>query len=109
MSAWKVIYAPKVKIDIMSFDKSQRDQIQRAIDKVSQNPLPNTEGGYGKPLGNTNETALAGCLKIKLRRIGVRVVYRLKRTERGMEIIVVGIRSDNEVYKTAAERLKEMP
>ena len=109
MNPWYVVYTPEAKQDFLSFDKSQRIQIQKAVDKVSKNPRPNTEGGYGKPLGNKSGTDLSGCLKIKLLRIGIRIVYRLKRTERGMEIIVVGVRSDDEVYSIAAERLKNMP
>ncbi len=71
---------------------------------MSQNPLPNTEGGYGKPLHGP----LAGCLKIKLLRLGVRVVYRLRRAERGMEVIVVGVRSGGEAYADAAERVRRL-
>ena len=108
MTAWKVTYISEARNELLDFDKSQRIQIQKAISKVSQNPLPYTEGGYGKPLSNTNNSKLAGCLKIKLRRIGVRVVYRLQRSEYGMEIIVIGIRSDDEVYAIAMERLKNM-
>ena len=76
--------------------------------KVSRNPLPASEGGYGKPLGNKSGINLTGCLKIKLLRLGIRIVYRLKRTEHGMQIIVVGVRADNEVYRIADERLKNM-
>ncbi|MBP5200396.1 MAG: type II toxin-antitoxin system RelE/ParE family toxin [Schwartzia sp.] len=107
MSAWKVFYTPEARKDVLSFDKSQRNQILKAIDRVSKNPLPDTEGGYGKPLGNRKSINLAGCLKIKLRRLGIRIVYHLERTEKGMEIIVVGIRADDEVYRIAAERLKK--
>jgi len=35
----------------------------KGIFKVSQNPLPNTEGGYGKPLGNHSGVNLTACLK----------------------------------------------
>ncbi|WP_242843551.1 AbrB/MazE/SpoVT family DNA-binding domain-containing protein [Thermincola ferriacetica] len=31
------------------FHHSQRLQVLKAIDKVSDNPLPQNEGGYGKP------------------------------------------------------------
>ena len=48
---------------------------------------------------------LTNLLKIKLRGLGYRVVYQLKRTETTMEIIVVGVRADEEVYRMAYERL----
>lgn len=40
-----------------------------------------------------------------MRGIGYRVVYQLKRTEKSMEIIVVGVRADEEVYQLAFERV----
>ena len=54
-------------------------QVLKAIEKVSQNPLPNYEGGYGKPLGNRVASQLAGYYKIKLRKSGLRVVYSIVR------------------------------
>ena len=104
---WKIILSDDAKADMRSLDGSQREEVFRSIKKVSQNPLPYTEGGYGKPLGNKSGENLTGCFKIKLRRLGIRVVYLLERTERGMEIIVVGVRSDSEVYDTAFERMKK--
>lgn len=71
---------------------------------MQQNPLPADENGYGKPLGNQNGNNLAGFLKIKLRAAGLRVVYKLQRTENSMLVIVIGIRSDEEVYDIAQKR-----
>ncbi len=34
-------------------------------------------------------------------------IYRLIRTEHGMEIIVIGARADSEVYEEAVKRLKQ--
>jgi mRNA interferase RelE/StbE len=65
------------------------------------------EGGYGKPLGNKGGTDLTGFLKIKLRGSGLRVVYKLVRTESEMLIVVVGARADDEVYETAEQRVKK--
>ena len=66
-----------------------------------------SEGGYGKPLGNRNGANLTGFLKIKLRGAGLRVVYKLVRTESEMLIVVVGARADDEVYETAEQRTKK--
>ena len=67
-------------------------------------PLPVTEGGYGKPLGNKHGNHLAGLLKIKLRGAGIRVVYKLIRTESEMLVVVIGVRADDEVYEIAERR-----
>ena len=48
----------------------------KGIAKVSENPLPSSQGGYGKPLRNANRAHLAGLCKIKFRDLGIRVVYK---------------------------------
>ncbi len=52
---------------LRSLAGNQRILVARAIKKVSANPLPAIEGGYGKLLGNNGRTTLAGLMKIKLR------------------------------------------
>ena len=101
MAEWQIRYFREAKKDLARLDHSQQILVTKAIRKVSQNPLPQTEGGYGKPLRG----ALANLLKIKLRDAGLRVVYRLVRTEHAMQIIVISIRSDDTVYKLAEQRL----
>ena len=41
--------------------------VTKALLRVSQNPLPANEGGYGKALGNHTANKLSGLLKIKLK------------------------------------------
>ena len=65
------------------------------------------EGGLGKPLGNRGGTDLSGFLKIKLKAAGLRVVYKLIRTETEMLIVVIGARADDDVYKTAQKRAEK--
>ena len=48
-----------------------------------------------------------GLLKIKLKKLGLRIVYKLVRQDDVMKIIVISLRSDNEVYETAAKRISE--
>ena len=71
---------------------------------VVQNPVSIYEGGYGKPLGSKSGTDLSGLLKIKLRDAGLRIVYKLVRTETSMLVIVIGARADDAVYKIAEKR-----
>ena len=105
MSKWEIIYHPKALADLRALDGSQVIQVKKAIKKVSQNPLPDSEGGLGKPLGNHNGLKLAGLLKIKLKKLGIRVVYRLIRTDDKMVILIIGMRSEEEVYEEAKNRM----
>jgi mRNA interferase RelE/StbE len=72
--AWAVIYTREAKQDLQNLDHSQRLPVLKAIQKVADNPLPRSEGGYGKPLGNHASFRLAGYLKITLMALGLRVV-----------------------------------
>lgn len=97
---WNVFYTKDSKKDLLKLDNSQRKQVLKAIDKVSKNPLPSPDG-YGKPLGNKGNNNLTNCYKIKLRGLGIRVVYNdiMKR-------IVISVREDSLVYDIASERIK---
>lgn len=90
--------------DIDKMDGSIRIQVLAGIRKVSKNPLPKNEGGYGTPLGNKDGNNLTGFFKIKFRDISIRVVYTLVRSEQVMNIIVVSDREDNKSYKLAQKR-----
>ena len=105
--SWHINYWIEAEKDLAGLDNFHRAMVTKAIDKVSQNPLPQSEGGYGKPLGNKNNINLTGCYKIKLRDAGIRIVYRLQRTEHGMEIVIIGMRESAEVYDLAAKRIEK--
>ena len=79
----------------------------KGISKVAKNPLPTDEGGYGKPLDNKHGINLSGLLKIKLLKLGIRIVYDLKRDEKGMRIIIIGVRADYDVYELAEKRIQK--
>ena len=102
---WQLTYLPEAEKDLKALDGSQQILVRKAIKKVMQNPLPAEEQGYGKPLGNLASTKLAGFLKIKLKSAGIRVVYRLIRTETTMLVIVIEARADEEVYEIAQKRI----
>ena len=103
---WEILYTDEAKEDLGHLDGSQRKTVIKAIRKVSRNPLPANEGGYGKPLGNKHGSDLTGLCKIKLVKEGIRVVYALIRTETAMKIIVIAARADDEVYEIAAQRIQ---
>lgn len=104
---WSVVYLSEARDDLAALDGSQAKLVRKAIQKVSENPLPVSEGGYGKPLGNQRGTRLAGLMKVKLRGAGLRVVYKLIRTESQMLIVVIGAREDEEVYGLARKRAEK--
>ena len=106
MIVWAIEYTKEAESDLESLDHSQQLQVLKAIDKVSENPLPNSEGGYGKPLGNHMSANLTGYLKIKLSKLGLRVVYGLVRDKNMMRIIIISVRDDDAVYKMAKKRIK---
>ncbi len=101
---WRIKYIEPAYKDLKRLDNSQRLLVLKAIEKVSENPLPTTMGGYGKPLGNKGHSNLTGFMKIKIRGSGLRIVYDLIMTDRQMRIIVISIRADSEVYKIALGR-----
>ena len=100
-------YSDEAQKDLNTFNKFQIEQITKAIRKVVKNPLPQNEGGFGKPLGNKFNNNLTGLCKIVLKKLGIRVVYQLIRINGIMEIIVIAARADEEVYDIAAKRISK--
>ena len=102
--SWDVQYLPEADKDLDSLSRRQQIQVKKAIKKVQGNPLHQSEGGYGKPLGHKHGLNLTNLMKIKLRGEGIRIVYKLIKTDSRMLVIVVGIREDDEVYEIAHSR-----
>ena len=67
MSGYEVAFYPDALKDIKRLDGSQRKIVLKAIEKIRTNPLPQNEGGFGKPLGNkagkssSGEVAFESC------------------------------------------------
>lgn len=104
---WDIEFLPEAKDDLSRLDGSVRPQVLKGIRKVSQNPLPDSSGGYGKPLGNQPGSDLSGLMKIKFRKIGIRVVYKIEMTDNIMKIIIISARTDNQVYEDTEKRRKK--
>ena len=104
---WKIEYTKEAFNDLKALDNTQQIQVIKAIKKVSENPLPKTEGGYGKPLGNHISSKLAGYMKIKLVRLGIRIVYAIIRKDYVMRIIIISVRDEESVYKIADKRVND--
>ena len=101
---WSIEFLEEAEKNMKKLDHSAQIQVLKGIQKVSQNPLPAEEGGYGKPLGNKCGTNLTNLMKIKFRDLGIRGVYRIERVDEVMKIIVVSARTDEQGYKEAAKR-----
>lgn len=43
---WKIEYTKEAFNDLNALDNTQQIQVIKTIKKVSENPLPKTEGGY---------------------------------------------------------------
>lgn len=106
MKMWTVTYSRQAEKDFSKLHNHQRILVRKAIKKVSVNPLPFTDGGYGIPLGNKHGFDLSGLNEIKLKGQNLRVIYRLYNEQMIMENIMIGKRSDLEVYSEVYKRLK---
>lgn len=102
--AWKLSYLDEAERDLNDLDGSVRAHVIKAIRKVLQNPLPKDQGGYGDPLSNHDDAKLAGLCKVKLRKDGVRIVYKAVELDGEMIVIIIGARADGEVYREAQRR-----
>ncbi|MDF2513602.1 MAG: hypothetical protein K0S04_3468 [Herbinix sp.] len=101
---WNIEFLEEAQQDLKKLDGSIRIQVLKGIKKVSINPLPTTQGGYGKPLGNKKQTNLTNLYKIKFLSLGIRVVYKIEIINSIMKIIIISARTDEQVYKEAQTR-----
>lgn len=104
---WTLDYLPEAAKDLKNLSGSQRLMVAKAIQKVVENPVSEADGGYGKPLGNKRGTNLTRFFKIKLKSIGIRVVYKLVKVDGKMLVIIIGARADDEVYELAQRRAEK--
>lgn len=104
---WSIEFLPEAQDDLNKLDGSVRPQILKGMRKVSQNPLSDSSGGYGKPLGNQSGTDLSGLMKIKFKKVGIRVVYKVENDINVMKIVIISARTDNQVYEEAEKRRKK--
>lgn len=99
----KVYFTKESYADLKSYKKSLKETIIAFIvSRGIRGPLIKPKG-VGTPLRNE----LKGFTKIKLKHLGLRIVYRpvLQNETIRMEIIAIGPRDKEKVYKLAAKRL----
>lgn len=103
---WVRRYLPEAVDDLKHLDGSVKKRVLKALDKICTKPQPadGSNPGYGKPLGNRGGTDLTGLLKVKLKNDGVRIVYKLVECDNIMLVVIIGMRTDDEVYREAVRR-----
>lgn len=104
---WRYGFIAAADKELQKLDNNTQKQVLAAIEKVSNNPLPRSDGGYGKTLGNKDGKNLTGYFKIVLKDLGIRVVYKLDRDQTLMIVAVMSERDDEYCYKLAHERHKK--
>ena len=98
---WKIEFIPAAGKDFACLDGSMKKEIARKIDDLAENPY------LGKPLGNRFGVNLTGFYKLYAGKKKYRIVYRL--ISGGIEIVeIIGIgkREKEEIYRLVASRLK---
>lgn len=97
-----IVFIEDAKEDYRKLDGSQKKFVDIALAKIEFRA-----DELGNELTKKNDSNLIGCRKIKFRKIGIRIVYRIVGEQAEIaEIISIGKRGNNEVYKNAAKRLR---
>lgn len=99
----KLIFWDEAKNEWDKLEGHQRKFVMKALQRIEENG-PN----IGDPLGNKRNVDLSGYRKVKLLKIGVRIVYKIVNDEIEVtEIVAIDHRDDEEVYKIAFDRIKK--
>jgi mRNA interferase RelE/StbE len=100
---YKIEFLPDAEKDFDALDGSNRKEVTKKIDALADNPF------LGKPLGKKYGVDLTGFYKLYVSKKKYRIVYRLigKHIE-VIEIVGIGKRDKEEVYKLVARRLKKL-
>jgi mRNA interferase RelE/StbE len=91
-----VKFHPDALQEFFSLDKGIREILVKKISKRVANPFIESARLSGE---------LHNCYKIKDRKSGIRIIYKVQVEEKEILIIVVGKRENNSVYEIAPKRL----
>jgi mRNA interferase RelE/StbE len=100
---YKVEFLPDAKKDFDALDRSIRKEVAEKIEGLAENPF------LGKPLGKKYGVDLTGFYNLYVSKKKYRILYRLigKHIE-VIEIVGIGKREKEEVYRLVARRLKKL-
>jgi mRNA interferase RelE/StbE len=101
---FEVVFIEEAQKDYKKLDGSIKKLVNVALAKMEERA-----DELGEDLISKHGINLIGCRKIKFRKAGIRIVYRIVGDKAEIaEIIIVGKREDNEVYQEAYKRLQEL-
>ena len=96
---YRLKFVPSALADWKTLDGSVKETFSKLIKKRLENPyVP----------GSELHGALNGCYKIKLRKLGFRLVYMIEDDALIVMVLAVDRRQDNVVYQSAMERLTNL-
>ena len=99
--AYKIEFTPEAEEDFDNLDKSIKKEAAKKINALAENPF------LGKPLGNKFGINLTGFYKLYAAKKKYRIVYRLVGGHiEVIEIVGIGKRDKEEIYRLVAKRLK---
>ncbi len=102
---FKLLFLPEAVKGYQKLNNSVVELVDKCLEELTMRA-----DEIGKPLGNTNNAKLAGCKEIKLRKSGLRIIFRI--TGEKVEVLTIVLiaaiarREGNQVFKLAEERLK---
>lgn len=101
---FEVVFIEEAQKDYKKLDGSIKKLVNVALVKMEERA-----DELGEDLTSKHGVNLIGCRKIKFRKAGIRIVYRIVGDKAEIaEIIIVGKREDNEVYQESYKRLQEL-
>lgn len=101
---FEVVFIEEAQKGYKKLDGSIKKLVNVALVKMEERA-----DELGEDLTSKNGVNLIGCRKIKFRKAGIRIVYRIVGDKAEIaEIIIVGKREINEVYQEAFKRLQEV-
>src|SRR4030065_693898 len=100
---YRIEFIPDAEKDFGALDGAIRKEVAKKIDALAENPF------LGKPLGKKFGADLTGFYKLYVAKKRYRIVYRLIGEHiEVIEIVGIGKRDKEEVYKLVARRLKRL-
>lgn len=97
----QLLFWEEAKKEWLKLDGHQKKFVSKALQRIEKSGAE-----IGEPLGKKRNIDLTGYHKVKLRKLGIRIVYKI--VDGGVEIteiIAIGDREDEEVYREAFERI----
>lgn len=99
----KLQFWEEAKKDWAALDGHQKKFVSKALQRIEENAAH-----IGEALSKKRNIDLTGYRKVKLKAVGIRIVYKVLNDKIEVaEIIAIGNRADEEVYKEALERINK--